>query len=164
MISSGVATYKIEIRVQKNYYVTTGSNSYSKWSSAVVIKNTPVNTLNLTSGQIIEDDHYKYVRDASVRLHDTYPISALNTNNIAQTKGDQIDFKEYDAISSDIISIRQNVNNYCTYDTSRVAVKFQNNISTIKGKREIITAKKEDAERSGRNYLNILIDDMNLLV
>ena len=159
-----VATYKIEIRVQKNYYVTTGSKSYSKWSSAVVIKNTPVNTLNLTSGQIIEDDHYKYVRDASVRLHDTYPISALNKNNIAQTNGDQIDFKEYDAISSDIVLIRQNVNNYCTYNTSRVTVRFQNNISTIKGKREIITAKKEDAELSGRNYLNILIDDMNLLV
>ena len=159
-----VATYKIEIRVQKNYYVTTGSKSYSKWSSAVVIKNTPINTLNLTSGQIIEDDHYKYVRDASVRLHDTYPISALNKNNIAQTNGDQIDFKEYDAISSDIVLIRQNVNNYCTYDTSRVTVRFQNNISTIKGKREIITAEKEDAELSGRNYLNILIDDMNLLV
>ena len=159
-----VTTYKIEIRVQKNYYVTTGSKSYSKWSSAVVIKNTPVNTLNLTSGQIIEDDHYKYVRDASVRLHATYPISALNKNNIAQTNGDQIDFKEYDAISSDIVLIRQNVNNYCTYDTSRVTVRFQNNISTIKGKREIITAEKEDAELSGRNYLNILIDDMNLLV
>lgn len=158
------STYKLELRVQKNYYITTGENSYSKWSTAVIVKNTALNNLNLTSGQEIELSHYDYVRNASVRLHDTYPIYTLNSNNVSQKVGDQIDYKEYDGMITDILNIQKGVNEYCSYDQDRNAIKFKNTINTLNGEQEYITAELEGTEIDGRNYMNILINEMNKLI
>lgn len=158
------STYKLELRVQKNYYITTGENSYSKWSTAVIVKNTALNNLNLTSGQEIELSHYDYVRNASVRLHDTYPIYTLNSNNVSQKVGDQIDYKEYDGMITDILNIQKGVNEYCSYDQDRNDIKFQNTINTLNGEQEYITAELEGTEIDGRNYMNILINEMNKLI
>ena len=158
------STYKLELRVQKNYYITTGENSYSKWSTAVIVKNTALNNLNLTSGQEIELSHYDYVRNASVRLHDTYPIYTLNSNNVSQKVGDQIDYKEYDGMITDILNIQKGVNEYCSYDQDRNDIKFQNTINTLNGEQEYITAELDGTEIDGRNYMNILINEMNKLI
>ena len=158
------STYKLELRVQKKYYITIGENSYSKWSTAVIVKNTALNNLNLTSGQEIELSHYDYVRNASVRLHDTYPIYTLNSNNVSQKVGDQIDYKEYDGMITDILNIQKGVNGYCSYDQDRNDIKFQNTINTLNGEQEYITAELDGTEIDGRNYMNILINEMNKLI
>lgn len=160
------ASYKIEIRVQKNYFVTSGEYSWSSWSNAVTIKNTAVSTQAFVAGMEIKASHYKYVRDASIRLYNTYPIKALPSENVAQSIGDTINHSEYKGIYDTILAIQSGVNDYCTYDSGRENIKFNQTINDLTSnppKQEFITASKEDSSIDGRNYKNILVDDMNLL-
>lgn len=159
-------SYKVEIRVQRNYFVTSGDLSWSKWSSAITVKNTAISNQSFVAGMEIKASHYKYVRDASIRLYNTYPIKALPSANVAQSAGDTINHSEYKGIYDTILAIQSGVNGYCTYDSGRENVKFNQTINDLTSKppkQEFITALKEDNSIGGRNYKNILVDDMNLL-
>ena len=162
---SDVSSYKIEMRVQKKYYNLTEAQSWSNWSSATTVKNISVNNLSLNVGQTIEANHYKYVRNASVRLYNTYPIVSSGLNgNIDQNVGDQIDYSEYQAIYTTILAIKSGVNNYCRYDNTNVSfTQTINDLTNNPPKQEFITAEKTSSSIAGRNYKNILIDDMNKL-
>lgn len=160
-----VSSYKIEMRVQKKYYNLTEAQSWSNWSSAITVKNTAVDNLSLNVGQTIEANHYKYVRNASVRLYNTYPIVSNGLNgNIDQNAGNQIDYSEYQAIYNTILAIKSGVNNYCKYNNTNVSfTQTINDLTNNPPKQEFITAEKTPSSIAGRNYKNILIDDMNKL-
>ena len=153
------------MRVQKKYYNLTEAQSWSNWSTAITVKNTAVDNLSLNVGQTIEANHYKYVRNASVRLYNTYPIVSNGLNgNIDQNAGNQIDYSEYQAIYNTILAIKSGVNNYCKYNNTNVSfTQTINDLTNNPPKQEFITAEKTPSSIAGRNYKNILIDDMNKL-
>lgn len=156
--------YKIKLRVQKNYYTMPWSN----YSNEVNLGKIPVNNLDLKQYEYILDTHYKYVRNASVRLHSVYPIKTLPINNVDQNKGDVIYAKHYQGIYDTILQIQTEVNNWARFDSNRNNVKFNQTINEMSGsnnpKQDFITAVKDDRpNREGRNYKNILIDCMNKL-
>lgn len=159
------SSYQIQMRVKKAYYNLTEAQSWSDWTSAITIKNTAITNLSLSVGQEILATHYKTVRNASVRLYNTYPIQSGGLNgNIDQNRGDQIDYSEYQAIYNTILAIKNGVNGYCTYDNTDVSfARAINDLTTNPPKQEFITAEKTPSSIAGRNYKNILIDDMNKL-
>lgn len=162
-----VASYKMRIRVQKNYYITTGDESWSKWSSYVTVKKKAVSRQTYTKGQKIEDDHYMNPRTASVNCHGVYPLHSLPTNNISRSAGDKIEHKHYKGIYDTIIQIKNDVNGYCIYDNANVSFnRTINNFTNNPPKVEYITAADSDSivsTNDGRNYMNLLVDDLNLL-
>lgn len=159
------SSYQIQMRVKKAYYNLTEAQSWSDWTSAITIKNTAITNLSLSAGQEILATHYKTVRNASVRLYNTYPIQSGGLNgNIDQNRGDQIDYSEYQAMYNTILAIKNGVNGYCTYDNTDVSfARTINDLTTNPPKQEFITAEKTPSSIAGRNYKNILIDDMNKL-
>ena len=159
------SSYQIQMRVKKAYYNLTEAQSWSDWTSAITIRNTAITNLSLSVGQEILATHYKTVRNASVRLYNTYPIQSGGLNgNIDQNRGDQIDYSEYQAIYNTILAIKNGVNGYCTYDNTDVSfARAINDLTTNPPKQEFITAEKTPSSIAGRNYKNILIDDMNKL-
>ena len=162
-----VAYYKLKVRVQKNYYISTGTESWSNWSTEVRVNNKSVARQSYSSGNKIEDDHYMNPRTASVNCHGVYPIQALPSNNIARGVGDTIEYKHYKAIYDTILQIKNNVNSYCTYDRS--SVSFTREITDFTEnppKQDYITADDDKtviSANDGRNYMNKLVDDLNKL-
>lgn len=160
-LPASATTFKISIRVKKNYYDTSDTVAWSKPGTATVYVET-VSRKTFVAGQTeIKQTHYDYVHQASKRLNSVYPITAVHSDNIYKNVGSQIDTKEYNGISSTIRAIQTNINNYCTYDNTNI--KLNNTISALNGVKEFITANDIDNTISGRNYMNILVDDMNKL-
>lgn len=157
------SSYTIKIRVQKNYFI----NLWSDYTTTKVnVK--AVNNLNLIQYEPVMADEYTYVRDASVRLYNTYPISSLNSNNIVRKRGDVIYHINYDGIYKTIKQIQEDVNTWAVYDSNKFKCKFNETIDYLDGsdctKQEFITAAKDARPNmQGRNYMNICIDSMNLL-
>ena len=156
--------YTFRIRYQKNYY----GDDWGIWSEYFHINNVPVTNLILNVGQLITAEQYTYVRDASMRLYNTYPFNTdMINNNVAQLPGDQIDALEYQGIYNTIKGIQIGINNYCDYDSDRLNVSMQDIITELDNpdepKTELITAMKNPTDKDGRNYKNILIDCMNKL-
>lgn len=162
-----VAKYKMRIRVQKNYYITTGDESWSKWSNYVVVNKKAVERQTYTKGQKIMASHYMNPRTASVNCHGVYPIHALPLNNVERIAGNEIEHKHYKAIYDTILQIKNDVNGYCTYDRSSVSFTREIKDFTEKPpKVEYITAADSDSivsANDGRNYMNLLVDDLKLL-
>ena len=126
--------------------------------------------MNLIVDQIIEIAHYRTVRNYSVRLYDVYFINRNNLpiNNIDKKQYDIIITENYQSIYDTILDIKNKVNNYATFDSNRSNIKFNQTINDLDGdnkvtKGEIITANKISNNPKGRNYMNILIADMNKL-
>ena len=162
--------YIIKIRVQKNYNLTTTDfstdTSWSAWSNPVSLHIQAVKKQGMLSGQKITAADFTYVRSNSLRLRDVYPINPLHFNDIAQSKGDIIDYKEYAGILYSLIGLQQGVNEYCTYDTNRDNIKFNHDITTplsVPPRIELITAAEEPEQLPGRNYMKLLVEVMNLL-
>ena len=121
----------------------------------------------MLSWQKITAADFAYVRGNSLRLRDVYPINPLHFNDIAQSKGDIIDYKEYAGILYSLIGLQQGVNEYCTYDTNRDNIKFNRDITTplsVPPRIELITAAEEPEQLPGRNYMKLLVEVMNLLM
>lgn len=163
-VDSTVSSYKVEVRVQKKYYNLTDAQSWSEWAE-VNIKRTPISNLNLSVGQEIKLAHYMGIRNASVSSYNVYPIVANALNgNVERKVGDKILYNDYKEIYETIVAIKTGVNGYCTYDNTDVS--FTRDISDLETnppKQEYITAAKTSTNPSGRNYMNILIDDLNKL-
>ena len=126
--------------------------------------------MNLIVDQIIEIAHYRTVRNYSVRLYDVYFKDRKNlpSYNIDKNQYDLIITENYQSIYDTILNIKNKVNNYATFDSNRNDVKFNQTINDLDGnnkviKGEIITANKISNNPKGRNYMNILIADMNKL-
>ena len=158
-------TYKVEVRCKKAYYNLTDTEAWSKWAE-VNISVEAVNNLSLSVGQKILASHYMTPRTASVRLYNVYPINAQGlNNNVARSLGDEILYRDYTAIYNTILSIKNGVNEYCTYDNTNVSFTIPiTDLTDNPPKQEYITADKTPASPNGRNYMNILIDDMNKLI
>ena len=155
------SSYTIKIRLQSNYYDLSDTDAWG-YVATRVVKNTAVNRQTFVAGETqILIEHYKYVRDASVRLHSVYPIKALDSNNVSKDQYDEIKHINYQGISNTIRGIQEKVNAYCTYDNT--LVQFTQTIDDIVSKQEYITAQDRPSDIAGRNYMNILVDDMNKL-
>lgn len=156
------SSYTIKIRLQSNYYDLSDTDAWG-YVATRVVKNTAVNRQTFVAGETqIIIGHYKYVRDASVRLHSVYPIKALDSNNVSKDQYDEIKHINYQGISNTIRGIQEKVNAYCTYDNT--SVQFTQTIDDIVSKQEYITAQDRPNDIAGRNYMNILVDDMNKLI
>lgn len=156
-------SYKIKIRVQKNYFI----NLWSEYSE-ISITTSPINILDIKQYTKVLADQYKYVRNNSIRLYNTYPISKLPNNNVDNNIGDIIYANHYKGIYDTILQIQRDVNNWAKFDNNRFNVKFNTSINLLSGsdgpKQDIITALKDTRPNIiGRNYNNILIDCMNQL-
>lgn len=158
-----VNEYTISIRVKKKYYNLSDSMSWSK-TATIKISNIAVNRQTFIAGQTeITSTQYSYVRNASVRLNKAYPFKSLDSRNIAQNKGDQIDTSEYTGIYQTIKDIQNGINGYCTYDNTNIKLNQTIDDFTINPpKVELITA-NDNVSDLGRNYKNLLVDDMNKL-
>lgn len=158
-------TYKVEVRYKKAYYNLTETEAWSKWVE-VNVSIEAINNLDLSRGQKILASHYMTPRTASVRLYNVYPIDAQGLkNNVAREVGDIIWYDDYKAIYNTILSIKNGVNNYCVYDNTDVSFTLPiNDLTDNPPKQEYITAEKISTSPNGRNYMNILIDDMNDLI
>lgn len=163
-----VSSYKLQIRVRKNYNIDGASeeDTWSAWSSEVTINVGKISEFNLNRGDIIKLTHYKTPRDKSVQMREAYPFSSLPSNNVAKVAGDIVEYKNYKAIYDTVKAIQTGVNNYCTYD--RADVKYNTIVNAFDSpnqpKQEIIAAQKEPEDIDGRNYMNIVIQEMNKLV
>lgn len=155
--------YTISIRVKKKYYNLPENLSWSN-TATIKISNIAVNRQTFIAGQTeITSAQYSYVRNASVRLNKAYPFKSLDSRNIAQNKGDQIDTSEYAGIYQTIKDIQNGVNGYCTYDNTNIKLNQTIDDFTINPpKVELITA-DDNVSDIGRNYKNLLVDDMNKL-
>lgn len=155
--------YTISIRVKKKYYNLPENLSWSN-TATIKISNIAVNRQTFIAGQTeITSAQYSYVRNASVRLNKAYPFKSLDSRNIAQNKGDQIDTSEYAGIYQTIKDIQNGVNEYCTYDNTNIKLNQTIDDFTINPpKVELITA-DDNVSDIGRNYKNLLVDDMNKL-
>lgn len=156
-------SYNIKIRVLKNYFM-------DLWSEYVELRLNieSIDNLNLIKGEPILVDSYNYVRTKSTELWEVYPISSLPKDNVERDKYDIIYHNDYNAIYKTILQIQNDVNNWARFDDNRFNVKFNQAINYLSGsdntKKEIITANKDSRPNiQGRNYINILIDCMNLL-
>lgn len=155
------SSYKIEIQFQSNYWELSDNDAWG-YVATRIVKNTAINRQTFKAGETkILIGHYKYVRDGSVRLHSVYPIKALDSNNVSKDQYDEIEHINYQGISNTIRDIRTEVNKYCTYDNT--SVQFTQTIDDIVSKQEYITAQDRPSDIAGRNYMNILVDDMNKL-
>ena len=136
-----VSEYTISIRVKKKYYDLSESQSWSK-TAIIKIQNIAVNRQTFVAGQTeITAAQYSYVRNASVRLNTAYPFKVLDSRNVAQNRGDQIDTTEYAGIYQTILNIQNGVNTYCTYDNTKVKLNQTINDFTLNPpKVELITA------------------------
>lgn len=161
---SNVSEYTISIRVKKKYYDLSESQSWSK-TATIKISNVSVNRQNFIAGQTeITATQYSYVRNASVRLNKAYPFKNIDSRNVAQVIGDQIDALEYAGIYQTILDIQNGVNTYCDYDNTAIKLNQTINDFTLNPpKVEIITADDNNETLQGRNYKNLLVDDMNKL-
>lgn len=159
-----VSEYTISIRVKKKYYDLSESQSWSK-TATIKISNVSVNRQNFIAGQTeITATQYSYVRNASVRLNKAYPFKNIDSRNVAQVIGDQIDALEYAGIYQTILDIQNGVNTYCDYDNTAIKLNQTINDFTLNPpKVEIITADDNNETLQGRNYKNLLVDDMNKL-
>ena len=157
--------FKVEVRYKKAYYNLTEEEAWSKWAE-VNISVEAINNLSLSRGQKILASHYMTPRTASVRLYNVYPIDAQGlNNNVARSSGDEILYRDYTAIYNTILSIKNGVNGYCTYDNTNVSFTIPiTDLTDNPPKQEYITAEKVSTSPNGRNYMNILIDDMNDLI
>jgi hypothetical protein len=154
-------SYTIAIRVRKKYYNLSETNSWSEWTT-VTLNKTAVNRETFTVGAEIKASHYQYMQQASVRLQKVYPFKSVDSENVSQSSGDQIDYSEYNGIYNTLVAIKDGINDYCTY--SNANVKLQNAMTTISPKvTEFITAEDVDEDTGGRNYINIMIDNMNTM-
>lgn len=136
-----VSEYTISIRVKKKYYDLSESQSWSK-TATIKIQNIAVNRQTFVAGQTeITAAQYSYVRNASVRLNTAYPFKVLDSRNVAQNRGDQIDTTEYAGIYQTILNIQNGVNTYCTYDNTNIKLNQTINDFTLNPpKVELITA------------------------
>ena len=161
---TNTSNYKIELRVKKKYYDLPDNLSWSK-KAVINITNVAVNRQTFTVGQTyITAAQYSYVRNASVRLNKAYPFKVLDNRNVAQNKNDQIDTSEYAGIYQTILDIQNGVNTYCDYTNTNVKLNQDiTDLTTNPPKVETITANDTDTTKGGRNYKNILVDDMNKL-
>lgn len=157
-------SYTVNIYVQKNYYQTTGDGSWSK-ATSVTINRSAISKYTFIAGETkVLASHYKTIRDKSIEMRNAYPIKTLDSRNITRVKGDIIGYSEYAGVYQTVKDIQTGINEYCTYDNIDVSLK-----TTIKDltdnppKKEIITAANTDTSKGGRNYVNIIIDDMNIL-
>lgn len=156
-------TYIIKVRVLKNYFM-------DLWSEYTELKLNieSIENLNLIKGEPILVDSYNYVRTKSTDLWEVYPINTLPKDNTDRNKYDIIYHNDYNGIYKTILQIQNDVNNWAKFDDNRFNVKFNQTIDYLSGsdntKQEIITADKDVRPTiQGRNYMNILIDCMNLL-
>ncbi len=136
-----VSEYTISIRVKKKYYDLSESQSWSR-TATIKISNVSVNRQNFIAGQTeITATQYSYVRNASVRLNKAYPFKNIDSRNVAQVIGDQIDALEYAGIYQTILDIQNGVNTYCDYDNTAIKLNQTINDFTLNPpKVEIITA------------------------
>ena len=165
-----VTSYKIKIRFQKNYY----ADVWSEWSDLIVFSNNPINEITqsqgVKKGELILIDHYSTVRNYSVRLYDVYfrNRNALPDTNIKLQQYSIIKAINYQGIYDSILQIQNRVNNYASFDSNRLNVKFNKTIDNFAGNNkptrgEIITQDKISNNPIGRNYMNICIECMNKL-
>lgn len=166
-VLNDVSSYKIKIRVQKNYYITSGDDSWSAWSNEITINKKAVARQTYNKGDKISYSHYMNPRTASVNCQKAYPIHKLPSDNIEKKTSDLIQYKNFKAIYDTILQVKNDVNSYCKYD--RESVSFTRDISDFTSnppKQEYITANDKDTivtESDGRNYMNLLVDDLNKL-
>ena len=156
--------YKIEVRAQKKYYNLTEEESWSDWA-VVTVRKEEVSKIDLVPGDYIRQTHYAIIRNSSVSSFKVYPIVGDGLNrNVNRQIGDEIRYEDFAGIYYTLTSIQNGVNGYCTYDN--IAVSFTRQLIDLTQnppKSEYITAANKSQYISGRNYINILIDDLNLL-
>lgn len=162
-----VKSNDITIRVQKNYNFTEAEfNSDVSWSAPsnkVNVSAYEVKKIDVTSGQIISIEHYKELVKRTLMVYHCYPFMTVDENTLNQSKGDRIDRSDFTKIYDIIKSIWVGVNGYCTYDSIKSGVKFENALSGLSPTIEIITAQNTGVDNhntSGKNYINILLDDI----
>lgn len=162
------SSYKIAVRVQKNYY----KPIWSKWSDsdgtgAINITQSSINW-STNAGVYILDSHFNQMRNWSIRLYNVYPIEPLDTNNKTISKRDKILRTQYSSIYNTILSIQSGVNTYAVYDEDRQNVKFNQLINDFDEpnniKQELVTGEADPRPNpNGRNYITILVQCMNKL-
>ena len=85
--------------------------------------------------------------------------------NVTLIKQDQY---TYNLIYKEIVNIKNRVNNYGTYDNGRENIKFDYSnkiLESFTPTKEYVTASaNESANGTGRNYMKIIYDRLNLLV
>lgn len=155
------------IRVQQANYIFTPEEmeddtvlTWSDWATVRVYNTYMLNSPHQV-GDLILADHFKTLRNNALRLRGCYPFQPIDSRNIDQNRGDQIDRSEYQGVYQTIRDIYEGVNSYCTYD--RAPVKFNQGFPDFTAITEIITANTEGTDRygsTGKNYKRVLIGIM----
>ena len=162
-------SYSIKVRVRKNYYNDLENTNYG-WSDWSDIVNISIKSANYTvnKGDKILADHYNTAISKLLSSMKVYGLSKTLSNvqpNVTLIKQDQY---TYNLIYKEIVNIKNRVNNYGTYDNGRENIKFDYSnkiLESFTPTKEYVTASaNESANGTGRNYMKIIYDRLNLLV
>lgn len=158
-------TYNVQIRVRKNYGYTDSQEeqSWSSWSSIVVVNVVPA-THSVNRGDLILADHFNKMKTLLDRMRVAYPAFTVTTPTVK--RGDYILADPFTKPYQDIKNCMNVVNNWGTYASNRNSVKFNNGNplpSYTPTKGEYVTALAEDTKFPGRNYMTLMFNYANLL-
>lgn len=152
----------IRIRVKKKYNTTSDNNyGWSNWSNSIYITLWNPN-YNPTKGDIIKSDDYNRMRWIVNFISVTYGINPDIPSSVEKgiTIISQSQF-EYKRLMKNLYDIKQNVNNYTTFDNN-VKIDINNLLPTnFNTSQEHVTALSESD--NGRNYIQIAYDRCRLL-
>lgn len=162
-------TYTIKVRVKKKYGVDNLQPKWSDWSNTVTVKIKPTN-YSVKKDDLILASHYNTLKDYVTNSCNTYsstwstsPSNVTSKNTII--KNEQY---KYDIFLKQINNIKNVVNNYASFNSSRNTVKFDSTDeipTTFNQQVEIITADENLTNNpNGRNYIAIAYDYLNKLL
>lgn len=156
-------SYKIRIRVRKDYRTQLADDLWSFWSEYVTT-NIVYDSFSVKRGDMIMADHRNTLTALCQRMKTTYPIpsSTIKTKDVAV--GDMIKASDYVPPYQDIVELKDSINNYAPFDSGKDRVKLPSvpDFKPVVG--EFITALPEDSSLPGRNYIWILHNYANLLI
>lgn len=161
-------TYNIKIRVKKKYGDGNTATMWSDWSAVRTIK-VKVPTYNVSVGDKILASHYNDAKATINRARNSYEVSWTLPADVVplSTKILQNQYT-YNLIYKAIVDIKNKVNTYAQFHSSRQNVKFdiQNSLTeNFQPTTELITAEaNENNSPNGRNYMKIIYDRLNLLI
>lgn len=161
-------TYKLKVRVKKQYGTDSTNFRWSKWSDERVFIVTPT-SYNVSSGDIIRASHYNTTRDTVNRVRYTYgvewnniPESVVANSTIIR----QVQYP-YNNLYKIIVDTKLAVNTYGPIMEGRENIKFDANdeiLDTFTPTLEKVTAlSQENNSPNGRNYMGIIYDRCNKL-
>ena len=161
--------YTIKVRVKKKYGVNSTTPKWSAWSDVVNVTVKPTN-YSVNVGDIIKATHHNTLKNDVKRCTTTYGInwSDIMADVVANNTIILKEQYNYNKFLKEINVIKNQVNNYATFDSTRTSVKFDSSnsiVTTFNQQVELITAAENlNNAPNGRNYIAICYDYLNKLI